>query len=233
MKALGVLQARMGSSRVPGKAMTDLAGEPLIGHMIRRMRAVRGVGEIVLATTTDPRNDPLVDYCASLGVEAVRHPKEDDLAGRIALAIRGRPGRTILKTGGDCPFIDPAVLQRMVDAAEADPEADFISNRVEWSYPLGLSADVVSRRAIEWADSNLTAPEDRELFALWIRDHPERFKVVPIVHDVDLSHHNWCVDTPEDLAFARRVFSSLYAQDPCFGMEAVLRFLGEEGAAGA
>jgi spore coat polysaccharide biosynthesis protein SpsF len=233
MKVIGVIQARMGSSRVPGKALSDLAGEPLIGHMIRRMRAVEGLGEIVLATTADPRNDPLVEYCAGWGVDAVRHPVEDDLAGRIALAIRGRPGDIVLKTGGDCPFIDPAVLQRMTDVACADPAADFVSNRVQWSYPLGLSADVLSRRAIEWADENLHAPEDRELFAVWIRDHPDRFKVVPIVNDVDLSQHNWCVDTVEDLAFARRVFETLFPQDPCFGMDAVLRFLARQETAGA
>ncbi len=219
----------MGSSRTPGKALAPLAGKPLIGHMIDRMRAVPHVTEIVLATSTDPRNDPLVDYCAEQGVPAFRHPDEDDLAGRVAGAIKGRGGDFILKTGGDCPFIDPAVLEKMIVTAVESGDADFVSNRVQWSYPLGLSADVLSRRAIEWADATLTSTEDRELFAVYIRDHPDRFKVLPIVNDSDLSHHNWCVDTPEDLAFARRVFDALYPSDPCFGMEAVLAFLDSEG----
>lgn len=227
---LGVIQARMGSSRVPGKALADLAGQPLIGHMIDRMRDVPQVDEIVLATTEDPRNDPLVAYCAERGLRTFRHPEEDDLAGRIAGAIRGTDQRLILKTGGDCPFIDPAVLRKMVETALAAERADFVSNRVQWSYPLGLSADVVSRSAVEWADATLTAPEDRELFAVYIRDHPERFAVIPVVHDTDLSHHNWCVDTPEDLAFARRVFDALYPTQGNFGMQAVLDFLETERA---
>ncbi|MDF1750895.1 MAG: NTP transferase domain-containing protein, partial [Alphaproteobacteria bacterium] len=154
-RVLGVIQARMGSSRLPGKALIDLAGKPLVWHMIDRMRRVKGVSEIVLATTADTRNKPLIDFCKSLGIDSFQHEVEDDLAGRISGAIRGRTGDIILKTGGDCPLIDPVVLQRMVDTALADPCADFVSNRVQWSYPLGLSADVISRRSIEWADANL------------------------------------------------------------------------------
>jgi len=192
------------------------------------MRRVEGVSDIVLATTADPRNGPLVEYCRSQGVDAFLHPVEDDLAGRIAGAIAGYDAETILKTGGDCPLIDPAVLQKMVDAALADPAADFVSNRVQWSYPLGLSADVVSRRSVEWCDANLSAPEDRELFALHIRDHPDRFKVVPVLHDTDLTHHNWCVDTREDYEFVAGIFSALYRPGECFGLAEVMDFLDRE-----
>ena len=148
-----------------------------------------------------------------------------DLAGRIANAIRSVPGDVVLKTGGDCPMIDPEVLQRMVDIALADPQADFVSNRVQWSYPLGLSADVMSRRAIEWCDANLTTLEDRELFAVYVRDHPGRFKVIPIVHDRDLSHYHWAVDEPADAEFVRDIFDALYAEDQVFGLDNVLSYL--------
>ena len=222
---IGVIQARMGSSRLPGKALLELAGRPLIWHMIDRMRRVRQVGDIVLATTGDARNAPLIALAKSEGLAVFQHPDEDDLAGRIAGAIRGRPGNIVLKTGGDCPLIDPAVLQRMVNVALADEDADFVSNRINWSYPLGLSADMVSRRAIEWCDINLKRPEDRELFALYIRDHPERFKVIPIVNDQDLSHHGWTVDEPADVDFMRTVFDHLYVPGKCFGLADVLSYL--------
>ena len=226
---IAVVQARMGSSRVPGKAMLDLAGRPLLGHMIDRVRRVRHVGPIVLATSTDPRNDPMIDFARAEGLAVFRHPAEDDLAGRVAGAIRDLPGDTVLKVGGDCPFIDPAVLQRMVDAALADPAADFVSNRVEWSYPLGLSADVLSRRAIEWADANLAAPEDRELFAVYIRDHRDRFKVLPIVHHQKLNHLSWTVDEPADVVFAREIFAKLHRPGHVFGMQERLDLLRLEG----
>ena len=227
-KIIGIIQARMGSSRVPGKAMIDLAGKPLIWHMIARMSRVKGITELILATTGDPRNKPLIDYCKSQGLKTFQHPIEDDLAGRISGAIGNVDGDIVLKTGGDCPLIDPAVLQKMVDVAVAKGNADFVSNRVQWSYPLGLSADVISRKAIEWCDKNLTKPIDRELFALYIRDHTERFKVIPIINDTDLSHHVWTVDEPEDLIFMRRIFDTLYVDDQVFSMESVLAFLAAQ-----
>ncbi len=226
---IALIQARMGSSRVPGKAMLDLAGRPLLGHMIDRVRRVRHVGHVVLATTTDPRNDPMINFASEEGLSVFCHPMEDDLAGRVAGAIRDLPGDIVLKVGGDCPFIDPDVLQRMVDAALADHEADFVSNRVEWSFPLGLSADVLSRRAILWADANLIAPEDRELFAVYIRDHRDRFKVVPIVHHEKLNHLGWTVDEPEDVMFARDIFEKLHRPGHVFCMQDILDLLRLEG----
>lgn len=222
---IGVIQARMGSSRVPGKAMLDLAGQPLIWHMIDRMRRVKGVGPIVLATTTDPRNEPMIALAQSEGLRVFRHDDENDLAGRVAGAIRGVPGEFVLKTGGDCPLIDPAVLQRMVDTARAEGDADFVSNRVKWSYPLGLSADVMSRKAIEWCDAHLKKDEERELFAVYVRDHPAQFKVVGIVNDVNLSHYGWTVDEPSDVVFMQQLFDDLYVPGKCFGLNEVLSYL--------
>jgi spore coat polysaccharide biosynthesis protein SpsF len=207
----------MGSSRVPGKAMLDLAGRPLIWRLIDWMRRVEGIGPTVLATTGDPRNQPMIEFCADEGVDHVAHPVEDDLAGRIAGAIAGLDGEIILKTGGDCSLIDPGALQIMVDRAIAEGDADFVSNRTEWSYPLGRSVDVMSRKSIEWSDANLTSDEDREFFATFVRDNPDRFKVILIVNRVDLSHHGWTVDEPEDVLFMRGVFDALYRLGECFG----------------
>ena len=222
---IGIIQARMGSSRIPGKAMADLAGRPLIWHMIDRKSRVKGITELILATTGDLRNEPLINYCKSQGLKVFSHPEENDLAGRISGAIRGVDGDIVLKSGGDCPLIDPSVLQKMVDTAVTEGDADFVSNRVQWSYPLGLSADVISRKAIEWCDKNLTETGDRELFAIYIRDHTERFKVIPIINETDLSHHAWTVDEPEDLVFMRRIFDALYEENQVFTMDDVLAFL--------
>lgn len=225
---VAAIQARMGSSRVPGKALLDLAGRPLVGHMVDRLRRVRHVSEIVLATTTDPRNAPLVAFAKSEGIGVVQHPAENDLAGRFAGLIENRRGQFVLRTSGDCPLIDVGVLQRMVDVALSDPDADFVSNRINWSYPLGLSVDVISRRSIEWCDRNLVGAEDREFFATYIRDHADRFKVIPIVNDVDLSHHGWTVDEPADVEFMRRIFGRLYMPGGYFGLNDILAYLETE-----
>ena len=229
-KVIGLIQARMGSSRVPGKAMLALAGRPLLWHMIDRLRHVPQVGPMVLATTTDPRNAPMVNLARGEGLSVYQHKGEDDLAGRVHGAIRGLEGDLVLKVGGDCPLIDPDVLTGMVGLAQKTGGADFVSNRVRWSFPLGLSADVLSRRAIEWSHANLTNTEDRELFAVYIRDHPEKFRVVPYYNEIDLSHHGWTVDEPEDVIFMRDIFDSLYRGGEVFGMQAVLDYLLASGA---
>jgi spore coat polysaccharide biosynthesis protein SpsF len=225
---IGLVQARMGSSRVPGKAMIDLAGKPLLWHMIDRLRRVPQIGSMVLATTTDPRNAPIVTLARSEGLSVYQHEGEDDLAGRVYGAIRDLEGDLVLKVGGDCPLIDPKVLKGMVDLALNTPGADFVSNRVEWSFPLGLSADVVSRHAIEWSHKNLTKAEDRELFAVYVRDHPEMFRVKAFTNNVDLSHHGWTVDEPEDVVFMTNIFDRLYRSDSVFDMNEVLDYLASK-----
>jgi len=227
-RIIGVLQARMGSSRLPGKALRPLAGKPLVWHMIDRMRRTGVCEELVLATTTDPRNEPLIAFARKEGMAVVQAEMEDDLADRIALAVKATDADYILKTGGDCPLIDPVVMTGMVRRGVSEG-ADFCSNRVRWSYPLGLSCDVVSAKSVLWCDENLTSAEDRELFALYIRDHSEQFKVVSYEHDEDLSAHGWTVDTPEDYASVSRVFDGLYVDGECFGLDDTLRFLSETG----
>lgn len=214
----------MGSSRLPGKAMLPLAGKPLIWHMIDRMRAAGCCEHLYLATTSDPRNDPLVEYCAAQGLEAVREREEDDLAARLHAVVAASGADYVLKTGGDCPLIEPTVMRDMVRTAIAQG-SDFCSNRVRWTFPMGLSCDVLSASAITWAHENLVTPEDRELFATWIRDRPEQFRVTSFEHGENLSHHTWMVDTPEDYAWMQQLFEALYRDGECFGMTDVLRYL--------
>jgi spore coat polysaccharide biosynthesis protein SpsF len=215
----------MGSSRLPGKALIPLAGKPLIWHMMDRLRRVPGLSALVLATTADTRNDPLVALAEREGYMVVREERENDLASRFAKVVEATGADVVLKTGADCPLIDPEVLTGMKDRFLAEGDADFVTNRMNWSFPLGLSADVASARAIRWCDANYVDPEDREYFAIRIRDNPARWKVVPYVNPVNLSHHSWLVDEPKDLDVVRPIFDALYKPGECFGMMDVVRFL--------
>lgn len=227
----GLVQARMGSTRLSGKVMRDLAGTPLVGHIIERLRAVTGLCGIVLATTADPRNDGLADYARRRGAEVYRAKREDDIAERLVGAAHLAGAEAILKINGDCPLVDPAVLARLVSAFEAAGDADYVSNKIDWTFPMGLSAEVIRTKAMEWCDANLTAAEDRELIANWIKEHPDRFKQVSVTSGRDLGHLNWSVDTPEDFAFVEKIFYALHPADPLFGLDAVLAFLATEEAA--
>lgn len=224
MRLVGLVQARMGSSRLPGKVMRPLAGRPLVGHIFDRLRATPGVDDVVLATTTDPRNDALVAFAAGEGVAAFRATGEDDIAERLAGAARLSRADAVLKVNGDCPLVDPAVMALLV-ARFRRGDVDYVSNKIVWTWPEGLSAEVIGRAALDWCDAHLETAEDREYVANLIRDTRDRFRVASVEGDRDLQHHRWAVDTPEDYAFVSGIFAALYPQAPLFGLDAILAHL--------
>lgn len=226
-RVVGLVQARMGSSRLPGKVMLPLAGKPLVGHIFERLRATRGVDDVVLATTADPNNDHMVDYCRSLGAAIWRQEEEDDIAGRLAGAARYTCADAILKVNADCPMIDPAILTQIVAIYRADPSVDYVSNKIVWTWPEGMSAEVIGIRSLEWCAANLRELVDRELVANWIRDHTDRFLRMSVEADADLftGVPKLSVDTPEDFAVAVRIFDALYVSNPLFGFEDILACL--------
>ena len=223
----GLIQARMGSTRLPGKVLLDLAGKPLIWHVTERLRRVPGLDGIVVASTADPQNDALAEFAAREGLSIHRHPQEDDIAGRLAGTVRELGATAILKINGDCPLVDPRVLTRLLDRYLGQAGLDYVSNKSIKTYPLGLSAEVIAARPLLWCDGNLRSAVDREYVADWIRNHTDRFAVASIEHERDLSQHGWMVDTPEDLAFVQDIFARLYRNGEVFGMEQVLAILGD------
>lgn len=227
-KIAGLIQARMGSSRLPGKVMRRLAGQPLVGHIIDRLQATSGLEGIVLATTVDPVNAPLIAYAQKRKVQVYQAQGEDDIAERLHGAVRLTHADAILKINGDCPLVDPNVLSQLVAAFHANDDLDYVSNKIVWTWPEGLSAEAISKNALAWCDTNLTSPEDRELVANWIRDHPDRFAHQSIEGERDLTAHKWSVDTPEDFSFMTRIFDVLYEQSRIFSTDDVLALLERE-----
>jgi len=225
MRIAGLVQARMASTRLRGKAMLPLAGKPLVGHIFERLRHVEGLAGICLATTRDGRNDALAAYAESESVTVFRGESEDDIVGRLAGAAAAANCEAILKVNGDCPLVDPAVLQLLVERFRQG-DVDYVSNKILWTWPEGLSAEVIARSAIDWCDANLANPAEREFVANWIRDHRERFRVASVEGGRDLSRNKWTVDTPDDYALMQRIFAALYPDNPVFGADAVLAFLG-------
>ena len=230
MKQLvGLIQIRMGSSRVPGKGMALLAGKPLVWHILDRLRRVEGLNGIILATTEDPQNDVLIDFAEREGLEIFRWEEEDDIVGRLAGAARMTEADAILKVNADCPLVDPAIMEDIIDLYFQNQGADFISNKVRPSYPLGFSVELISRQALMWCDSNLSEPVDRELVVKWIMDHPKQFKVVSMEGERDLKHLNLTLDTPEDFQLIEEIFGSLFRPGEAFGLDEVLGFLESVG----
>ncbi len=230
MKVVGLVQARMGSTRLPSKVLKPLAGRPLVGHIFDRLRATAGVDALVLATTTDARNDPLVAFAALEGVLAFRAVGEDDIAERLAGAMRLASADAILKVNGDCPLVDPAVLASLVGRFRTG-NVDYVSNKIRWTWPEGLSAEVIGRAPVEWCDANLRTAQDREFMANLIRDDRTRFRVASLEGPQDLTRYKWSVDTAEDLAEVEAIFDALWPSNPLFGLTEILAHI--EHRAGA
>jgi spore coat polysaccharide biosynthesis protein SpsF len=226
-KTIAILQARMGSSRLPGKSLQDLAGRPLLAHVIARARAIDGIDRVVVATTTDPRDEAIEALAQAEGVAAFRG-SEDDVLDRFYGAAKTHGGDVIMRLTADCPVLDPRV-SGMVLKRFMQGDVDYAGIGSPPTYPDGLDTEVFSIVALERAWREATLPSEREHVTPYIWKHPDEFRLVNLTHDPDLSAHRWTVDTAEDLAFVRAVYGHLYDPNAApFGMDAVLALLARE-----
>ncbi len=220
------IQARMTSTRLPGKVLMPAVGRPLLALMIERLQRAERVDDIVVATTEDAASDPIEALARELGVGCFRG-SEDDVLGRVLGAARAAGADLIVETTGDCPLIDPAVVDRVV-AAFQEGGVDYCSNILERTYPRGLDTQVFPTAVLAEVDRLTQDPADREHVSLYIYEHPERFRLRNVASSrPDSAELRLTVDTPEDLRLVRAVFEALYPSDPGFGLDAMLAFLDE------
>ena len=224
MSTLCILQARMGSTRLPGKVLLPLLDRPLLAWDVYRLCKCRLIDEIVIATTTDPRDDTLADLCASEGWGCFRG-SENDVLDRYYGAARQYNADTIVRITSDCPLIDPAVTDYVIATyAAAAPAADYASNVFPRTYPRGLDTEVFSFAALEmaWKEDQ---SEWREHVTPFLWKQPERFRQINAANPVDYSSHRWTVDTPQDFELVRRIYEHFGHGD--FGWRDVLTLLDQ------
>ncbi|WP_374573934.1 glycosyltransferase family protein [Phenylobacterium sp.] len=222
---LVILQARMTSPRLPGKAMAPLRGEPMVWRQIERIRQARCITKVVVATSAEPADDPLAGYLVSRGQTVFRGASEN-LADRFLRCIEAAgPATHVVRVKGDCPFVDPGVIDESVRLAAAS-RAAYVSNRVRPSFPKGLEVEVATVRALTAATHEAEPDEAlaRSPFAL-VRGRPDLFSQAHCSAGRDWSHLDWRVKTPADYAFARAVYDALHPADPGFCMRDVLDVL--------
>ena len=196
MKTVAIVQARMGSIRLPDKVMQEVCGTPLIGLLLGRLSRSRLIDQIVLATSVDPRNGVLRDYVRRLGYQ-VYSGSEDDVLDRYYQAARAAEAKIVVRITGDCPLIDPDLVDAVIGLRE-DNKADFASNGHPPTFPDGLDVGVCTFDALATAWREATSAYDREHVTPFISDS-KRFRKVSIQNAVDLSSLRWTVDDPEDL----------------------------------
>lgn len=212
-KSILVVQARMSSSRLPGKVLADLGGQSAIALLLGRVAGVEGVDAVWLACSDQPADDPLAAHAETCGVRVFRGD-ETDVLGRFASLARQEQADDIIRITGDCPFADPQLIAGIL-ARHRTSGADFTSNTLTRSYPDGLDVEVISRTALEEADARATHSFLREHVTPYIHGrHRGRlpcgeFRVEQVVNDSDFSHLRWTLDEPDDLEFFRRLLPLL------------------------
>ncbi len=224
MKRVAVVQARMGSSRLPGKVLKDILGRPMLYHVVRRARAADLVDLVVVATTEAEADDVLEAFCVSEGIPCFRG-SENDVLDRYYRTARFFGADVIVRITADCPLLDPAVIDRVIDVFRSG-EYDYVSNALEPTYPDGLDTEVFSIGALQraWEEAGLVS--EREHVTPYIWKNKSIFRTAAVRHTEDLSGFRWTVDEPGDLEFVRRIYAYFGAAD--FGMTDVLELLQRE-----
>jgi spore coat polysaccharide biosynthesis protein SpsF (cytidylyltransferase family) len=221
-----IVQARLGSTRLPGKVLIRLAGRPVLAHVLERVRAAKRINDVIVATGFTRDNLEIVQWCAANDVR-VYCGSEDDVLDRFHEAARLAGAVHVVRITADCPLIDPAVIDLVIDR-HIETGADYTANVLKETYPDGQDVEAVRIDALNRAWREARLPSEREHVTPFIRNHPELFKLVSVESEVDLGAHRWTLDTEEDLRFIEKVIERLYPGDPSFGIEAVLRLLAAE-----
>jgi spore coat polysaccharide biosynthesis protein SpsF len=224
-RIIAIIQARMASSRLPGKVLLDIAGRPMLAHVVLRTRQAKTVDQVVVATTIEADDDPVAVYCARQGYLCYRGSQHDVL-DRYYQAARIFGAEVVVRITADCPLIDPTVIDKTVLAflgqepkAEAFPDVtdadgfpyDFAANRLPppWgrTYPIGLDTEVCTFSALERAWKEADQPYQREHVMPYLYEQQGRFRVRMVNHEVDYGDLRWTVDTAEDLKLVRKLFA--------------------------
>jgi spore coat polysaccharide biosynthesis protein SpsF len=216
-KVVAIIQARMAASRLPGKVLKELGHLPVLGWMVVRARRAALIDEVVVATTTDPSDDPVAAYCRENGITFSRGSMNDVL-DRYYQAAKAHRAEVIVRLTADCPFIDPDMMDdNLTEFLSAEPRLDFAANRMPPPFtrtiPIGLDAEYCWFDGLETVWREAAEKHHREHVMPYFYEHPERFNLRHFTHDPDYGHLRWTVDTPEDLALLRSIVAHFPRRD--------------------
>jgi spore coat polysaccharide biosynthesis protein SpsF len=217
-----IIQARMSSTRLPGKVLLDLAGEPMLARVVARTQQAKTIDRTIVATTIEPEDEPIVALCRARGW-AVSRGSRDDVLDRYYQAAVADGADPIVRITSDCPLIDPEVIDRVVERLTAG--VDYSSNiNPTRTFPRGLDVEVFTfaSLAAAWQDASDTS--SREHVTPFLYRHPERFRIALVESErPEAADHRWSVDTPEDYELMRRILAHFGDQE--FGWLDVLKLL--------
>jgi spore coat polysaccharide biosynthesis protein SpsF len=224
-RIVATIEARMTSSRLPGKVLAEAVSKPMLELMIERVRRVAGLDQIVVATTVNATDDPVAALADRLGVGCWRG-SEDDVLRRVLDAAHAHDADVIVELTGDCPLIDPAAVSQVI-AAYLDGGADYVANILERTYPVGMDTQAFATAVLDDVARRTDDPVDHEHVSLFIYRHPELYRLRNVAAPPSLTRPelHLTLDTPDDLVLMRGVFEALYPSKTAFDLADVLALL--------
>lgn len=221
---LAVIQARMDSSRLPGKVLLPILGKPIIWHIYERLKFSKNIDKICISTSNEKSDDPIIKFAKENNIDYYRGSKEN-LVSRHLGAAKKFGADIIIRITADCPLIDPAIVDMLLDFYKKNPDADFISNTKIRTYPIGLDVEIIPKKILEKLLPISNNPVFYEYFiSMYIYEHPNDFKSVGIRLDKP-NLLRWTLDYGEDYEFVKQVYSYLYKEKSIFGMADILQLL--------
>lgn len=226
-----IVQARMTSTRLPGKVMMPLGGRPMLACLLERLRRVTLADKIIVATTTNATDDVIAEFCGEEGV-SLHRGSEADVLSRYAEAVRKHDVDVVVRVTSDCPLLDPLLVDRIIGVYQQGQERriDYVSNMLEPTCPYGMAVEVFSRKALLEADAEASDPAEREHVTPFIYWRPERYVLEAFKLDTDLSSYRWTVDTPEDFELVQLLYNEIYPVNPLFTMSDVVELMDSHPA---
>lgn len=215
-----IIQARMGSTRYPGKTFCKLAGKPLIWHVVNRIRYSGKINQIIIATTDTVKDDILATWAANEGISLFRG-SEDNVLERYYYAARQYAADIIVRITADDPFKDPFIIDRVITILQEE-KLDFAYNNNPPTFPEGLDTEVFTYEALERAYSDARDDFEKEHVTQYFYRHKEAFRQANLANEKDLSFLRWTIDTESDYQMAKRVYELLYREGDIFLMDDIL-----------
>lgn len=223
MKILAIIQARTGSTRLPGKSILKILDKPMLERVIDRVSKSKLISDLIVATTINKEDLKIVKICANKGIR-IYCGSEDDVLDRFYQAAKNVKPENVVRITADCPLMDYKVIDRVIKH-HLNTNADYTSNVLKESFPDGEDVEIFKYDALRESALNAKLASEREHVTLYIRNNPEKYKLENVENDIDLSSKRWTVDNKEDFDFIEELYVALGRKDEFFGMEVTLDYL--------
>ncbi|WP_349305687.1 glycosyltransferase family protein [Parachlamydia sp. AcF125] len=220
-----IVQARMGSTRLPGKVLRPVLGQPLLGYLIERLKAVSRADDLVVATSTQAADQAIVEFCQMAKVPVVRG-SEANVLSRYVQAGQFAQAEAVVRITADCPMIDPQIVDQLITFyREHADQYDYVTNALTRTFPYGMEVEVFSFKQLEKAASLNPSLVEQEHVTPVFYFHQERYQIFNVSFEKDLSRYRLTVDTPEDFQLVQRVIEALYPANRLFSLKDILLLL--------